>query len=147
MGTTWRLGGGAQRAKRRQPSRTRRWLPRTGTLDALEGGGRGSPRSGQDSRAGQGAPGGHSENVLRPWTDQVAARGSPVTVDRGQPSRPGARRLPGPSAAPAPLGWPRAPLASRCMCVAVSWAPPALLPLPPALSSRFLSSTKPYGSS
>lgn len=143
------------RAKRRQPSRTRRWLSRQGLwMPALpwkegpgappgaEGGG-----SGEDSRPGPGALGGHGENVLRPWTDQVAAWGSPVTVDRGQPSRPGARRLPGPSAAPTPPCWPCSPLASRCMCAAVSRAPPSRLPLPPALLSRFLSSTEPYGSS
>lgn len=94
----------------REPSKTRRWL-----LWAW------APRGwGQDSRAGQGALEGHSENVLRLWTDQVAAQGGLVTVDRGQPSRLGARRLPGPSTAPAPRRWPCSPLASRCMCVAVS---------------------------
>lgn len=108
MGTTWWRGGRPQWAKRRQPSRTRRWLSRQGlwmpALPWKEG--RGSPRSGEDSRAGHGALSGHGENVSSPWTDQVVAWGSPVTVDRGQPSRPGARRLPGPSAVPMPLCWP-----------------------------------------
>lgn len=85
------------------------------------GGGPGLPQgSGEDSQTGRGALDGHSENVLRRWTDQVAAWGLPVTADRGQPSRPCARRLPGPSAAPRLPRWPCSPLASRCMCVAVS---------------------------
>lgn len=105
------------------------------------------PGEGVGFPTGQGALDGHSEKVLRRWTDQVAAGGSLVTADGdGQVGRvPGACQAPQPcqrcSAGPAPL-WPRA----ACVWLSAE-LPPPFSPLPPSLFSRFLSSTKPYGSS
>lgn len=120
----------------RTHARARRWLPQTGTPDARAPrrraeGARAPLRWGRDSCTGQGALDGHRGNVVRPWTDQADARGGLVTVDRGQPSRPGARRPPGPSAAPAPLCWP-APLRPPAACVWLSAELPAPRARPPS---------------